>query len=88
MPPALGGKPEKAKDYFERCLAINKGKFLMTQVFYAKSYAVQVQDQELYESLLKKVIEAPSDILPSATFPNAVAKQKARRLLAKSNELF
>ncbi|MBI3003790.1 MAG: hypothetical protein HYY49_00040 [Ignavibacteriales bacterium] len=88
LPPALGGKPEKARDYFERCLAVNKGKFLMTQVFYAKTYAVQVQDQELYESLLKKVIEAPSDILPAATFPNAVAKQKAQRLLANTNEYF
>lgn len=88
MPPALGGKPGKAKDYFERCLAINKGKFLMTQVFYAKTYAVQVQDQELYESLLNKVIEAPGDILPNAKFPNAVAKQKARRLLSRMNEYF
>lgn len=88
MPPALGGKPDKAKDYFERCLAINGGKFLMAQVFYAKTFAVQVQDQQLYEVLLKKVIDAPPDILPSARFPNAVAKQKAQRLLAKSNELF
>ena len=88
MPPALGGKPDKARDYFERCLAINGGKFLMTNVFYAKTYAVQTQDQELFESLLKKVIEAPIDILPSARFPNAVAKQKARRLLARMYDLF
>jgi hypothetical protein len=88
MPGVLGGNPEKAKQYFERCLAINGGKFLMTQVFYAKTYAVQMQDQGLFESLLKKVIDAPSDILPAAKFPNAVAKKKAEKLLARTNELF
>lgn len=88
MPAVLGGRPEKAKQYFETSLSIGGGKFLMTYVYYAKTYAVQVQDQQLFESLLAKVIDAPVDILPSAKFPNAVAKQKARRLLAKANELF
>jgi hypothetical protein len=88
MPAVLGGRPEKAKQYFETSLSIGGGKFLMTYVYYAKTYAVQVQDQQLFESLLAKVIDAPADILPSAKFPNAVAKQKARRLLAKANELF
>jgi len=88
MPAVLGGRPEKAKQYFETSLLIGGGKFLMTYVYYAKTYAVQVQDQQLFESLLAKVIDAPADILPSAKFPNAVAKQKARRLLSKANELF
>ncbi len=88
MPAVLGGRPEKAKQFFETSLSIGGGKFLMTYFYYAKTYAVQVQDQQLFESLLAKVIDAPADILPSAKFPNAVAKQKARRLLAKANELF
>ncbi len=88
MPAVLGGRPEKAKQYFETSLSIGGGRFLMTYVYYAKTYAVQVQDQQLFESLLTKVIDAPADILPSAKFPNAVAKQKARRLLARANELF
>ena len=88
MPAVLGGRPEKAKQYFETSLSIGGGKFLMTYVYFAKTYAVQVQDQQLFESLLTKVIDAPADILPSAKFPNAVAKQKARRLLARANELF
>jgi hypothetical protein len=49
---------------------------------------VQVQDQQLFESLLKQVEDASLDILPEARLPNVVAKQKARRLLSQVTELF
>jgi tetratricopeptide (TPR) repeat protein len=87
-PPGLGGKPEKAKEYFEKALAINKGKFLMTQLYYAKTYAVQVLDQELFEKLLQEVEAADLEALPEVRLPNAVAKQKARRLLNQAGEIF
>jgi tetratricopeptide (TPR) repeat protein len=87
-PKSLGGNPVKAKEYFEKCLALNGGKFLMTQLYYARTYAVATQDQPLFESLLKQVEEASPDILPEARLANIVAKKKARKLLAQSNELF
>jgi tetratricopeptide (TPR) repeat protein len=87
-PKSLGGNPDKAKEYFEKCLTLNGGKFLMTQLYYARTYAVATQDQPLFESLLKQVEEASPDILPEARLANIVAKQKARRLLAQENELF
>ena len=87
-PQALGGKPERAKDYFERALAMNGGKFLLTYVYYAKTYCVQTLNQELFESLLKKVDEASLDLLPEARFANTVAKQKAKVLRAHESELF
>jgi tetratricopeptide (TPR) repeat protein len=87
-PKSLGGNPDKAKEYFEKCLALNGGRFLMTQLYYARTYAVATQDQPLFESLLKKVEEASPDILPEARLANIVAKKKARKLLAQSNELF
>jgi len=88
VPRVLGGKPEKAKEYFERALAINGGKFLLTYVYYAKTYAVQEQNQELFESLLTKVDEASLDILPAARLPNAIAKKKAKLLRSHINDLF
>jgi tetratricopeptide (TPR) repeat protein len=88
VPRVLGGKPEKAKEYFERALAVNGGKFLLTYVYYAKTYAVQEQDQELFESLLTKVDEASVDILPEARLSNAIAKKKAKLLRSRINDLF
>jgi tetratricopeptide (TPR) repeat protein len=87
-PRSLGGNPDKAKEYFEKCLAINGGKFLMTQLYYARTYAVATQDQPLFESLLKQIEEASPDILPEARLANVIAKKKARTLMAQSNELF
>jgi len=87
-PSMLGGKPEKAKEYFEKCLSISNGNFLLAKLFYAKTYAVQVQDQPLFESLLKQIDEASLDALPDVRLANAVAKQKAKRLLARVNDLF
>lgn len=87
-PKALGGQPEKAREYFEKALTINGGKFLLTQVYYAKSYAVQMQDKELFQTLLTQVEEASIDILPESRLPNAVAKQKAKLLREQENELF
>jgi hypothetical protein len=88
VPQALGGKPEKAKEYFERALAVNGGKFLLTYVYYAKMYAVQTLNQELFESLLKKVEDASPDIMPEARLSNAIAKKKARLLREHMNDLF
>jgi len=88
MPKTLGGKPEKAKEYFDRAVEVTGGRFLLTFVYYARTYAVQMQDQELFESLLAKVDEASPDILPEARLPNMIAKRKAKLLRDKINELF
>ncbi|RPI06286.1 MAG: hypothetical protein EHM64_03515 [Ignavibacteriae bacterium] len=87
-PRSLGGNPEKAKDYFEKCLAVNGGKFLMTQLYYAKAYAVSTMNQPLFESLLKQIEDASIDDVPEIRLANVVAKQKAKRLLAQESELF
>lgn len=88
IPPMLGGKPELAKEHFEKARALNGGAFLMTYIYYAKTYAVQMQDQELFESLLKKVEDASIDVLPEARLPNAVAKRKAAWLRLHTTEFF
>ncbi len=87
-PPMLGGNPKKAKAYFEKAQAMNQGKYLMGYVLEAKYYAVAVQNQSLFESLLKKVEELPAGELPNARLMDAVAKEKAKRLLEKENDLF
>ncbi len=85
---SLGGEPEKARQHFEKCLSLGGGKFLLAYVFYAKPYAVQVQDRELFQKLLKKVEEASPDILPEQRLANMIAKRKAKRLLENINEYF
>ena len=84
----LGGKPDKARNHFEQCLKLTQHKFLMAKVIYAKTYAVQMQDRALFKKLLGEVMAAPADILPEQQLANAVAKQKAQKLLESADDLF
>lgn len=84
----LGGNPEKAREHFESCLRINQNKFLLSQYFYAQSYAVQVQDLELFRSLLQQILTAPEDLLPEQRLANAIARKKAQTLLDQENDKF
>ena len=87
-PKILGGDPEISKQHFERALRISGGKFLLTYVYYARSYAVQTQNEALFEELLNKVRDTPLDVLPEFKLANAIAKEKARMLLVKKSDLF
>lgn len=87
-PAILGGNLEKSRRHFEECLKVNNGNFLLTYVYYARSYAVQAQDRQLFEELLNKVDSVSVEVLPEARLPNAIAKKKATILRSKINELF
>jgi len=84
----LGGNPEKARRHFEQSLALTKHRFLLNQVMYARTYAVQTQDRKLFETLLHEVLNTPADILPGQRLANQVAKVKAKKLLESADELF
>jgi hypothetical protein len=86
--PMFGGDPAASKAHFDRALGINGGKFLLTYIYYARSYAVQVQDSALFGALLTAVDTASLDVLPEARLSNAVAKRKALYLREKTNDLF
>ena len=87
-PKIFGGDLEKSKVHFERALERTSGKFLMAHVLYAKCQTIPAQDREAFRSLLSAVIASPKDILPGQTLSNQVAKEKARKLLERIDELF
>lgn len=87
LPAALGGKPELARQHFERALEISGGENLMIKVLMAKHYARNVFDQELHDRLLTSVQSADADY-PGYTLINSLAKLEAAGLLAESEEFF
>jgi hypothetical protein len=88
LPALLGGNVELSKQYFDRAVAASNGRFLMTLVFYAKTYAVQTQNEALFTELLTRVVNTPVSVLPEQRLANVVAQQRARQLLARTAELF
>lgn len=87
QPPAMGGKPEKARAHFERAIELSGGRNLMGKVLFAKHYARLVFDRELHDRLLQEVL-ASNPVDPGQTFSNTLAKEEARRLLATSDDYF
>jgi len=87
IPKMLGGDPEKARDHFEKAINISDNKFLIAQVYEAQYYAVTTLDEALFDKLLKQVIDAPENILPGYELMTAVAKRKAKALLAKKDDI-
>ena len=87
FPPALGGNPEKGKDWFEQGLAKTERKNHLLQVMYARVYAVNTRNTELFYKLLNEVIEAP-DAGNAYRLSNKVARVRAERYLAHGKELF
>ena len=86
-PPALGGKPDVAREHFERAIELSGGRDLSIKVEYAGRYARLVFDQELHDRLLTDVLNAPVDA-PGKTLFNVLARKEAETLLASSKEYF
>ncbi|MHB8834127.1 MAG: TRAP transporter TatT component family protein [Candidatus Methylomirabilia bacterium] len=84
----LGGNPERSRKHFENALRINGGAFLMTKVFFARTYAVQTQNEALFSQLLAEIEGVPLDKAPQLRLVNAVAKRKALLLRSRKDDLF
>ncbi len=87
LPPALGGNPARAQQYFEKALTASERKNLMVHVMYAKQYARMMFDQELHDMLLNEAINADPAV-PGLTLTNSLAQQQARELLDSSQDYF
>lgn len=85
---ALGGEPKRGEGHFRRALELTDGKFLLAKVYYARRYAVMVQDRELYRKLLVEVLQTPPSIWPDQRLANEIAHRRARRYLKHEKEWF
>ena len=86
-PPALGGKPEEAREHFEKAIEISDGRDLSAKVEYAKGYAKLLYERDLHDRLLGEVVDA-SPYADGLTLSNVMAKEQAERLLAEADDYF
>ncbi|HEB62989.1 MAG TPA: hypothetical protein ENJ07_00755 [Gammaproteobacteria bacterium] len=87
LPPALGGKPELARQHFERAIEISEGNDFITKVEFAKVYARLMFDQELHDKLLLEVVNNDANHA-GLTLSNTLAQKQAKQLLETSKEYF
>ncbi len=87
FPELFGGNLKKAKVMFERAIEISKRRNHLLLLGYAKNYAVNAQDRELFLKLVREVLDAPdqgSDIRLS----NKVARHRAERYIQRVDVWF
>ncbi|PTQ89081.1 TRAP transporter TatT component family protein [Agitococcus lubricus] len=87
LTPALGGRPEEGKRYFEQAISLSNGHNLMAKLYYAKNYARGIFDRELHDRLLNEVLAADPHA-KDLTLSNILAQQQAKALLASADDYF
>ena len=86
-PPALGGKPEEAREHFERAIALTGGRDLGAKVEYAKGYAKLLYEEELHNRLVQEVLSG-DPYYDGYTLMNVLAQEEALRLQAEASDYF
>ncbi|MGM0556466.1 MAG: TRAP transporter TatT component family protein [Myxococcota bacterium] len=87
-PPMFGGKPDKAKEHFEKAMEQNGKKNLMIPFLYARFYATQVQDRELFERLLNGMRDVNVEQHENVRLNNEVALDRAQYWGERIDDLF
>jgi hypothetical protein len=87
-PRMLGGDPEEADRHFQVAFEMTERRFLSLHTLYARHYCVPTLQEELFEDVLREVLDAPDDIFPEVRLVNRVARRRAQLLLEMREDLF
>lgn len=88
LPEAMGGSPDRARQHFERAVALARGLTAGPYVSYASSVLVGAQDRKQFEALLTKALAIDVNAAPKRRLANIIAQRKARHLMARVADLF
>ncbi len=86
-PPALGGEPERAREYFEKGIAMTNGHDLGAKVEFARGYAKLLYERELHDQLLGEVLQA-DPYQDGFTLSNVLAQEDALAMMAEADDYF
>ena len=88
QPPGAGQDLAKSRQHFERAMELGGPQSLMPKVLFAEFYARAAVDPDLFTRTLRAVLEAPETVPPPLRLMNAIARDRATRLLQQKDELF
>lgn len=85
---APGDPAARAREHFERAMALSEGKNAAPLVALAETVTVKQQDVKEFESLLNRALAINPDANPETRLLNLVMQRRARWLLSRKAELF
>jgi hypothetical protein len=88
LPTLLGGSPVRAREHFDRAVALGNGQSAFAYLAMATSVAQPAKDRAQFEALLKSALAVDVSKRPSIRLANLVAQKRARALLAQLDKLF
>lgn len=88
LPEMMGGSRQRAREHFERALALGHGGRATPFVMFAENVSVQTQDRSEFLRLLHQALEVDPDRNPQNRLETLVIQRKARTLLARADDLF
>jgi hypothetical protein len=88
LPKEMGGSPERAREHFQRAVALSKGFKASPYVTLAQSVSVMTQNRTEFRELLEKALAVDPERDPSQRLATLVVQQQARQLLKRADDLF
>ncbi len=88
LPKSMGGSEEKAREHFERAVALSDSTRARPYVMLAKSVALRNGDREAFEALLRRALAVDTDKRTPDRLANVISQQTARELLERADALF
>jgi hypothetical protein len=87
-PESAGGSAARAKQHFDRAVALSHGRRMTPYLAYAEGVCEQKQDKKQFLELVDKVLAFPIDEAPEIRLVNLIAQDRARRLKGRVDDLF
>lgn len=88
LPVLLGGSAARAKEHFDRAVALSNGQSAFAYVAMATGVAQPARDRREFERLLTAAIAIDVSKRPSLRLANLIAQRRARYLLSQMNRMF
>ncbi len=88
MSPLLGGSSTRARQHFDKAVALSEGQSAFAYVALASGVSVRAGDRAEFDRLLKAALAIDVNARPSLRLANLVAQRRARGLLADASRLF
>jgi predicted anti-sigma-YlaC factor YlaD len=88
LPEALGGNPGRAREHFDRAIALQKGQSPGPYVAFATGVSVPTRNRAEFESLLKQALAVNPEDDPSSRLATLITQRRARALLDQVDARF
>jgi hypothetical protein len=87
LPAVVGGSPQRAREHFDRAVAISGGQSAFAYVTMASSVSAVERNRPEFERMLEQALAVDVTKRPELRLANLVAQKRARFLLANAQRL-